>query len=113
MKLLTLASLASALTLPVVALGVQTSHAEDLQFTLNNSSSRPLVEFYVEAASSSTWGESLLVQLVQPGAAGSVTIADGETTCVYDIKGVFADGTSTEQQNLNLCQLGSYTYYDK
>jgi len=102
--------LATALALPTVAIIDQSALAEDLAFTLKNSSSSPLVEFYVEDSSQSDWGASLLSESVNPGEAGTVTIADGRTTCTYDILGVFADGSKLDERQLNLCELGSYTY---
>ena len=110
MKLLTLAS---ALAIPAVALFAQAAHAEDLQFTLKNDSSSRLVQFYVEAASVNTWGENILYHSIKSGESGKVLIEDGKTTCTYDIKGVFADGSHIEEENINLCELGSYTYHDE
>ncbi len=102
--------LATALAVPVVTMFGQSALAEDLAFTLKNSSDSPLVEFYVEDSAESSWGENLLSEAVAPGEAGTVTIADGRTTCTYDILGVFADGSKLDERQLNLCELGSYTY---
>lgn len=102
----------ATLTLPMVGIGVQSAMADDLVFTLNNTSSRELVGFYVEATDVDNWGENLLNGSIVPGEAASVTIADGKTTCMYGIKGVFEDGSVVEEEDLNLCELGSYTYQD-
>ncbi|MBW4578841.1 MAG: hypothetical protein KME42_04600 [Tildeniella nuda ZEHNDER 1965/U140] len=102
--------LATALALPTAAMMSQNVLAEDLAFTLKNSSNSPLVEFYVEASSQDDWGENLLGESVSPGEAGTVTIADGRSTCTYDILGVFADGSKLDERQLDLCELGSYTY---
>lgn len=102
--------LATALSLPILSTIGQSALAEDLAFTLRNSSNSPLVEFYVEDSSEASWGENLLSESVNPGEAGAVTIADGRTTCTYDILGVFADGSKLDERQLNLCELGSYTY---
>lgn len=102
--------LATALALPTVTIMSQNVLAEDLAFTLKNSSNSPLVEFYVEASSQDDWGANLLEESVSPGEVGTVTIADGRTTCTYDILGVFADGSKLDERKLNLCELGSYTY---
>lgn len=99
--------------LSIVMVGVQSAHAEDLKFTLQNKSSSPLVEFYVESTELNHWGENILSSSIDSGESGDVTIADGKTTCSYGIRGVFADGSTLEQENLNLCEMGSYTYTDK
>ncbi len=101
---------AAALAVPAVSIMVQSAVAEDLVFTLKNSSNSPLVEFYVEASSEDNWGESLLSESINPGESGTATIADGRRTCTYDILGVFADGSKLDERQLNLCELGSYTY---
>jgi hypothetical protein len=101
---------ATVLALPTLLMMGQNALAEDLTFTLKNSSDSPLVEFYVEDSSQSDWGSDLLTESVNPGEEGTVTIADGRTTCTYDILGVFADGSKLDERQLNLCELGSYTY---
>lgn len=101
---------ATALALPTLAMMSQSALAEDLAFTLKNSSNSPLVEFYVEDSAQSDWGANLLTESIDSGEAGTVTIADGRATCTYDILGVFADGSKLDERKLNLCELGSYTY---
>jgi len=103
---------AATLTLPALIIGVQSAHAEDLQFTLHNNSTKVLTEFYVEPTASSNWGENILQGTVAPGESATVTIADGKTTCRYGIRGGFGDGQVVERAELNLCELSSYTYSD-
>ncbi len=89
------------------------AQAEDLEFLLYNDSSADLVEFNVSPASSSDWEANLLAGgYLAPGYEIGVDIADGLTTCVYDIRGVFADGSEAEDYSLNLCDLGEYTFTD-
>ena len=104
---------ASSLVFPALIVGMGSAHAEDLEFTLHNNSASPLTEFYVESMASKTWGENILNSPIEPGESATVTIADGKTTCKYGIKGTFKDGGDVEQEDLNLCELGSYTYTDK
>ncbi len=104
---------AAALSLPALAIGIQAAQAEDLKFTLHNNSSATLTEFYVEPMVSKTWGENILTSTIAPGESATVTIADGKTTCTYGIKGSFKDAATVEHEDLNLCELGSYTYTDK
>ncbi len=101
---------AAALTLPALAIGVQSAQAEDLEFLLHNDSALTLTEFHVEPMSSKTWGENILTSPIAPGEFATVTIADGKTTCNYGIRGAFKDGDPVEHEDLNLCELGSYTY---
>ncbi|MBD1937587.1 hypothetical protein H6F73_09625 [Microcoleus sp. FACHB-68] len=102
---------ATVFSLPIVSLIVPSAQAEDLNFTLKNETSGTLVEFYVEPSDQENWGSNLLQgQNIKAGESGMVMIGDGKTTCVYDILGVWADGSRTEDYKLNLCELGSYTY---
>lgn len=87
--------------------------AEDLVFLLYNDSSSDLVGFNVSQASSDDWKEDLLAGgYLAPGYEIGVEIADGLTTCIYDIRGIFADGSEAEGFGLNLCDLGEYTFTD-
>ncbi len=87
--------------------------AEDLDFLLYNDSSVALTEFNLSPASSNNWGESLLEgDYLAPGYEIDVLIADGLSTCVYDIRGGFSDGSEAVDYNQNLCDLGEYTFSD-
>ncbi|MEX3009100.1 hypothetical protein [Hoeflea sp. TYP-13] len=85
--------------------------AEDLEFLLTNKASSPVIAFHVSPASTNSWEENLL----EGGYLDSdyeidVVIADGQTTCVYDIRAEFEDGDALEDYGLDLCELGSYTF---
>ncbi|KIC41128.1 hypothetical protein RA27_10865 [Ruegeria sp. ANG-R] len=89
------------------------AQAEDLEFLLYNDSSSDLVEFNISPASSGDWENDLLEGgYLAPGYEIGVDIADGLTTCIYDIRGIFADGSEAEDFGLNLCDLGEYTFTD-
>lgn len=87
--------------------------AEDLEFLLVNNSSSALTGFYVSAASSEHWEENLLEgSILASNYEVTVVIADGLSTCIYDIRGVFQDGDVVEDLALDLCELGEYTFTD-
>lgn len=87
--------------------------AEDLEFFLINESSADLVGFNVSSTASDSWEENLLEGgYLAPGYEIGVMIADGLTTCIYDVRGVFSDGSEAEDYGLDLCDLGSYTFTD-
>lgn len=103
------------LAAPALALTLMLSPAlaEDLEFMLSNESSADLVEFHVSPASSDDWEENLLEGgYLAPGYETGVVIADGLSTCIYDLRGGFEDGTSVEDFGLDLCDLGGYTFTD-
>jgi hypothetical protein len=104
---------ATSFAIPALLIGMQSAQAEDLEFTLHNQSSSPITQFYVESTELNTWGENILTETINPGESATVTIADGKSTCMYGIRGIFSDGAVVEEEDLNLCELGSYTYNDK
>lgn len=90
------------------------AQAEDLDFTLGNETSSDLVEFNVSIAETNNWEENLLEGgYLAPGYEIGVLIADGQDTCVYDIRGIFADDTSFEEYGLDLCEMGAYTFTEE
>ncbi|KIC44011.1 hypothetical protein RA28_13490 [Ruegeria sp. ANG-S4] len=103
----------AAAALTALSIFATAAMAEDLEFLIINETSVDLVEFNVSAASSDSWERNLL----QGGYLASdyevgVLIADGLTTCVYDIRGVFSDGASVEDYGLDLCELGEYAFVE-
>ncbi|MBI1417001.1 MAG: hypothetical protein GC146_07255 [Limimaricola sp.] len=83
--------------------------AEDLQWTLINNTDTAVVEFYTSPTTTNDWQSDVLSNdVLEPGATATVTIADGETVCDYDLKFVFKDG-STLEDTVNMCEMGSYT----
>ena len=100
-------ALAAALTLVAIP-----AFAEDLVFTLINNSSVNITEFYLTKHSANDWGDNLLADsTVSAGTQAEVTIADGETTCDYDMRFV-GDTGAIHEVNQNLCDLASYTLTD-
>jgi hypothetical protein len=85
--------------------------AEDLVFTLINNSSVNITEMYVSKHSTNSWEENILSGSVDAGTQAEVTIADGETTCDYDMRFV-GDNGATHEVSQNLCELATYTLTD-
>jgi hypothetical protein len=86
--------------------------AEDLQITVKNNTSTELTELYVSHVGTDSWEENILSGSVESGQDLAVTIADGRTTCSYDIKAVFSDGGHAEFRNQNLCETTTFSVHD-
>jgi outer membrane lipoprotein-sorting protein len=87
--------------------------ADELQFTLTNATSVSATEFYVSPANVDDWEDNLLEGKYLPsGNEVTVTIGDGRRTCTYDLKTVFEDGRTAENDGVNLCELGKYTVHE-
>jgi hypothetical protein len=85
--------------------------AQDLEFWLVNLTDTAIVEFYVSPADSDVWEDDLMAgYYLDAQSEVSVIIADGLTTCIYDIATVFDDGFELEDYGLDLCELGEYTF---
>ncbi len=86
--------------------------AEDLVFTLINDSSHTIVEMYVSAVDEDEWGENILmVEGVEPGVSGDVSIADGLDVCEYDLRFV-TDAGDEATQTQDLCVIATFTVSD-
>ncbi len=83
--------------------------AQDVVWTLYNQSAYTVMEFYASPASSNDWGADLLGSgVLESGGGGTVTIADGESVCDYDLLFVLDDG-SEYRDTVDICTLDSYT----
>jgi hypothetical protein len=103
-----LALFAAAMLLAAPALA-----GDDLEFKLTNASHANIKAFYVSHVGANTWENNLLAgAAVRSGQAAKVVIADGRSTCAYDIKAVFDDGSQTEDRNVDLCEMQGYTVSD-
>ena len=103
------------LTRPLAAaiMSATAASAEDLQFLLVNESSAAVTAFHVSTSYSDSWEENLIAGgYLDSGYEINVLIADGQTTCVYDVLAEFSDGATLEDYNLDLCEMGSYTFAD-
>jgi hypothetical protein len=86
--------------------------AEDLVFELINNSSVNLQQLYVSPSATDTWGEDILgVEILAAGETGTVTIADGLTTCAYDLRFVTDTGNEVTSSQ-DLCALATFTLND-
>ncbi|NKX45571.1 hypothetical protein [Roseicyclus persicicus] len=86
--------------------------AQDVEYTLINSSSATVLEFYTSPVEDDMWGEDLLAMTdLLPGEQGSVLIADGSQSCVYDMLFLFDDGTELTD-TVDICELASYQLTD-
>jgi len=104
---------AAAAALFVMSAGL--AQAEDLVFTLKNSTSAVLTHFFTSPVGVDSWeGDVFGEQVLNPGETIELTIADGRSVCDYDMRFEFDPDsdldTTTDTQNL--CELGEYTIHE-
>ncbi|MDX2099534.1 MAG: hypothetical protein SFW36_17280 [Leptolyngbyaceae cyanobacterium bins.59] len=89
-----------------------------VSFTLINSTSRVLEEFYASPPSTDDWEEDILgVDVLNPGESVTITIDDGRKDCLYDFKGVLGSGKGVGrgeliQTKVEVCDGGTYEYVE-
>lgn len=106
MRLLTIAAAATLAFVSVPAF------AKDLTFTLINKSSVNVVEVYVSPHSADEWGENILtVAALKAGEKGNITIAEGGSTCEFDLRFVTDTGVTADATQ-DLCKAKTYTIRD-
>lgn len=99
--------------LPLVitlALGLSSvaASAQDIAYTLLNSTSTTVTEFYTSPVDVESWENDLLATTdLLPGESATVNIGDGRTQCDYDVLFVFEDGEQLTD-TVNICDLASY-----
>jgi hypothetical protein len=87
--------------------------AEDLKFSLINNSARAIKNFYTSPTTTTDWQEDVLGEdTIAPGQTDAITIADGSTQCVYDMRFVMDDGAEAIEKGIDLCKLAEYTLSD-
>ena len=86
---------------------------DDLEFKLTNASHANMKAFYVSHVGANSWENNLIAgAVVRSGDTAQVVVADGRTTCSYDIRAVFDDGSETDDRNIDLCETRGYTVRD-
>jgi hypothetical protein len=98
-----------------VAIGcAQVTLAETVEFRLVNKTSVSLIEFYASPSNLDDWENDILgEEVLTPGKATVIAVADTRQACTYDLKGVFSDGDKVEEKAVNICEVGSYTFRER
>ncbi|MBW4549545.1 MAG: hypothetical protein KME35_00225 [Aphanocapsa sp. GSE-SYN-MK-11-07L] len=112
MKNVLKAVVVTALALPIATLTAYSAQAEAVVFNLINRSGMTMMRFYASPVGVRNWEEDILGSgVLHSGRYTRIRINDGRTTCKYDFRAVFADGTRTDKYGVDICRLGSYTIH--
>jgi tetratricopeptide (TPR) repeat protein len=82
-------------------------------FVMRNRSSKVIERVYISASTDDNWGSDRLgrTEVIRPG--GSYTFNfTGFSECLFDIKVDFADGSTGEKRNVNLCRVSTFDVSD-
>ncbi|MEH6692639.1 MULTISPECIES: hypothetical protein [Pseudorhizobium] len=108
-------TVAAVTTLAALLTSAVTSQAEDLVFTLTNSTNSTLERFYTSPTGVDEWEEDVFGQdVLSPGDSIEITIADGRSVCEYDMRFEFSEDSDldTTEDTQNLCEMGSYEIHE-
>jgi len=103
LAVLTAVTVTATMSLPAIA--------ADRRVKIVNNTGFTIVRFYGSNKGSKSWEEDILGSDVL-GSNQSVRIDfnDGTGYCKFDFKAVFNDGDELVSKNINICEIGTYTY---
>jgi len=104
-----LSSVLLALTLFLSS--VSTVSALDRRVRIVNNTGFTIVRFYGSNKGSKSWEEDILGSDVLPsGSSVNINFNDNSGYCKFDFKAVFDDGDVLIKKNINICEIGTFTY---
>ncbi|WP_097068458.1 hypothetical protein [Rhodobacter maris] len=99
----TVAAMIASLALPAAAL--------DRRVRIVNNTGFTMVRFYGSNKGSDSWEEDILGNDVLPsGSSVMIDFDDASGYCKFDFKAVFEDGEELVKNNVNICQISTFTY---
>ena len=85
--------------------------AQNRWVTIVNRTGYTIVEFYSTNVNASSWGNDVLgSRVVRHGGQIDINFDDGSGQCLFDFRAIFNDGDVLEASNVNVCEIGTYTY---
>lgn len=85
--------------------------ALDRRVTIVNNTGFTMVKFYGSNKGAKTWEEDILGEDVLPsGSQVSVNFNDESGYCKFDFKAVFDDGDELVREDVNICEIATFTY---
>lgn len=90
---------------------VSTVSALDRRVRIVNNTGFTIVRFYGSNKGSKSWEEDILGSDVLPnGSSVNINFNDNSGYCKFDFKAVFDDGDVLVKKNINICEIGTFTY---
>lgn len=103
-----LGCLASAMVLAATAVPAT---ALDRRVKIVNNTNFTIVRFYGSNKGSDSWEEDILgSDVLPPNTAVNINFDDGSGYCKFDFRAEFDDGDVLIKKNVNICEIGTFTY---
>ena len=85
--------------------------ALDRRVTIVNETGYTIVQFYGSNTGTNDWQEDILGQdVLASGSSVVINFNDASGYCKFDFKAVFEDGDELVRENVNVCEVSSFTY---
>lgn len=85
--------------------------ALDRRVTIVNNTGYTMTNFYGSNKGTNSWEEDILGQNTLPsGSQVTINFNDASGYCKFDFKAVFEDGDVLVRENVNVCEIGTFTY---
>jgi hypothetical protein len=79
-------------------------------FWVSNTSGKPINQIFVSPSSETSWGTDWLGEHVLASGQRFAIRPRRDGTCVFDIRAVFADGSSEERRRVNVCNVNEVAF---
>ena len=90
---------------------ITAASAADRHVDIINKTGLAITEFYASNTGTDDWEEDILgLDVLENGETVNVNIDDGTGKCRFDFKAVFQNGQELVRKNINVCEVGSFTY---
>ncbi|MGV3578412.1 hypothetical protein [Brevundimonas sp.] len=88
--------------------------AQDMTFTVTNTSESTMTELWVGESSNEDWEHELLQgEEIAPGDSAEISIEDDLEDCTYDIHAEYDDGDSETVMDVDVCELNDLDVEDE
>ncbi|MEE9387294.1 MAG: hypothetical protein V3U96_01685 [Paracoccaceae bacterium] len=85
--------------------------ALDRRVTIVNNTDFTIVRFYGSNKGSDSWEEDILgSDVLKAHSQVTINFDDGSGYCKFDFRAEFDDGDVLVKKNINICEIGTFTY---
>lgn len=95
----------------LLAAATSAASAANRHVDIVNKTGMAIKHFYASTSGTDDWEEDILGRdVIANGDTFDIDIDDGTGKCKYDFKAVFANGQELVRNNINVCQITTFTY---
>ena len=106
-----LVALSAGVSFAVSLLSPHVAEAQDRRVQIVNNTGYTIMEFYGSNKGTNSWEEDILgSDVLGSGQSVVIDFDDGTGYCKFDFKAVFSDGDEVVKKNVNVCEIGTFTY---